>query len=329
MDANDRRIVEDSDGVGVCDRPGEDAEERKSDGALPESFFTDSASRADPPSAAKAPEVEKPIRDREISLLEFVPIRRPETRFAPESPAKPFLPSWAAIGLVAGFVCLAGAGAALGYVKVHRLQAQVVRLQDTQNLAAAVNKMESRLGAVEAARDKDQANDLRRLLAEIKSGAATTRDLGTTVGQLSSRVDRIEKDQTARFDKLNDHIDHESSARLADMSARLDKLEKKPATSSVVSVTPAPPPAPKVVQAPVISTELTGTVEKPKPRIRGFTVADVRNGYAVVESRDGPQPVVAGDYIPGAGRVLRIERHGHDWAVVTTTGVITEDMTPY
>ena len=33
--------------------------------------------------------------------------------------------------------------------------------------------------------------------------------------------------------------------------------------------------------------------------------------------------------IPGAGRVLRIERQGGDWVVVTTLGVIAGGPGPY
>ena len=33
--------------------------------------------------------------------------------------------------------------------------------------------------------------------------------------------------------------------------------------------------------------------------------------------------------IPGLGRVLRIERHGREWLVVTSVGVISGEGGPY
>jgi hypothetical protein len=49
----------------------------------------------------------------------------------------------------------------------------------------------------------------------------------------------------------------------------------------------------------------------------------------MIEGRDGAISVAPGDSIPGLGRVLRIERHGHVWAVVTSLGVIEEGPEPY
>ena len=43
----------------------------------------------------------------------------------------------------------------------------------------------------------------------------------------------------------------------------------------------------------------------------------------------GPQQVAPGDFIPGAGRVLRIERRGDDWFVLTSQGIIASDPTQY
>jgi len=59
--------------------------------------------------------------------------------------------------------------------------------------------------------------------------------------------------------------------------------------------------------------------ENPKPLLRDYSVEDVQDGIALVDGRYGPQQVVPGDFIPGAGRVLRIERR---WFDVTSLGVI-------
>jgi hypothetical protein len=57
--------------------------------------------------------------------------------------------------------------------------------------------------------------------------------------------------------------------------------------------------------------------------LQNYSVEDVRDGIAVVDSRFGSQQVAPGDFIPGAGRVLRIERRGEDWIVLTSLGIIT------
>jgi len=54
----------------------------------------------------------------------------------------------------------------------------------------------------------------------------------------------------------------------------------------------------------------------------------IEHEYAVVDSRDGPQEVAPGDSIPGAGRVLRIEKRGGDWFVLTSRGVIASGPAP-
>ena len=155
----------------------------------------------------------------------------------------------------------------------------------------------------------------------MKTESVATRDLSGALAQLTARVDRVDHDQSARLDKLADRIDHESTARIADLVTRLDKLEKK-----AVVATAAPPPSPRQAAAtakpdPVVSNETTGSIEKPRPALRGYWVVEVQDGVAFVDGRDGPQQVAPGDVLPGAGRVERIERRGHEWVVVTSSGI--------
>ena len=46
---------------------------------------------------------------------------------------------------------------------------------------------------------------------------------------------------------------------------------------------------------------------------------------AMIDGRQGPISVAPGDVIPGAGRVIKFERRGRDWVVVTTVGIIAAD----
>jgi len=149
-------------------------------------------------------------------------------------------------------------------------------------------------------------------------------DVGAAVAQLTSRLDHIEQDQGARLDKFAERLDHDSSSRFAELAARMDKLEKNPSAASAASSKPGParPDA-------VVSNETTGSIEKPKPPLRGYAVVGIGDGFAVIEGREGAMQVAPGDSIPGLGRVLRIERHGREWNVVTSLGVIGREGAPY
>ena len=54
----------------------------------------------------------------------------------------------------------------------------------------------------------------------------------------------------------------------------------------------------------------------------GFTVRDVFDGHALVESRSSLSVVKPGSVLDGAGQVLSIERRGDLWVVLTDKGLI-------
>ena len=230
------------------------------------------------------------------------------------------------------------------------------------------------------------------------------RDLSAALTQLTVRLEQIEHEYGARLDKLGERVDQDSSSRVADIAARLDKLEKKaallatPASESVdvvaridklekkaalpatpvsesadvvarldklekrvavaaapaseiaglttrlnklekraavagaSSANPLPPAAPKqsslMARADPPAPNETARSDNPGPLLRDYSVEDARDGIAVVDSRSGPQEVAPGDFIPGAGRVLRIEKRGGDWFVLTSGGVIANGPAP-
>ncbi len=227
----------------------------------------------------------------------------------------------AALGLV-------GIGGLAAYDHMRQSAAFAVKAQETQDLAANVNLLKSRLDAIEAARAHEEIADLHKVLGEIKAGASATQGFGASLAQLTARVDRVEKDQGARFDKLGERIDRDAAARFADIAARIDKLEKKaaaPAVAATAPVAPQKPASAPLAGAPNVSNETTGSIEKPKPLLRGYALDDIRDGEAMIDGRDGPLTVAPGDVIPGAGRVLRFEKRGREWVVVTTLGIIGTD----
>jgi hypothetical protein len=305
------------------------------DAAPSDSHPDDQDSQQDAPAAALPVSAETrsveapPETPAELKLLPFYPSREPPKR--EESAAKPAAPRpprdwrrWRVAASVAAVVAIGGAAAA---EHVHGLRVARAERAQTRVLARRLDSMTTRLESLEANRSRDELANMRKVLAEIKASAASTRDVGGAVTQLASRVEKLEKDQSARMDKLGDRLDHDAMARLADMTARLEKVEAKvgaPAVAAAAAAKPAPPAkAAEVAKAgPGVSYEPTGAIERPRPQLRGFRLAGIRNGYAMIDSPGGEFVVAPGDFVPGGGRVLRIERHGRDWVVVTTLGQI-------
>jgi hypothetical protein len=333
--------------------------------------------------AATPEEAAPDVRDhaRRLHVIPLLPLHDepPPRREPPARPARNLVLQGLAAGL--GLAVLAGAGAA--YERLGPAAALAAKVQENEHLVSTVVSLGSRLDAIETARARDEGAEAKKLLGEIKAGAAATRDVSQAVAQLAARVDKVERDQTARVDKLAERIDHEGAARIADLAARLDKLEKKPAAPVAAAAAPAPPdhierdlsarmdklgeridhdasarfadlaarldklekktatpvalaaPAPpKPPSAPakpdaLVSNDPTGSIEKPKPMLRGYSVMGVRDGFAMIEGREGAISVSAGDTIPGLGRVMRIERRGRDWIVVTSAGTIGAEPEPY
>ena len=165
-------------------------------------------------------------------------------------------------------------------------------------------------------------------------------------------------DVVARLDKLERKaaLPATPAPQIADIAARLDKLEKKPvvagapspegagsgprldtgekraAVSAASTVKPLAPAAQKLptLMARAEPPARSGGVrpDSAKPLLRDYSVEDVRNGIALIDSRYGTRQVAPGDIIPGAGRVLSIDRQGGSWFVLTSLGIILGGPAP-
>lgn len=284
-----------------------------------------------------APKVELPPR---LNLIPYPP-STPRPEAAPAAPRSLGMSRWIS-GVAAGLALVAGITAIGLYDHTRQSTILAANAEESTTLAQTVKSLKERIDAMEAARSRDESADLHKVAAEIKAERDAARDLNTALAQLTARVDRVDHDQSARLDKLADRIDHESAARLTDLAARVEKLEKRPAAPVVATVTPpvAPPavvtpPKPGLAALPapkpdvVVSNEITGSIDKPKPMLHSYRLVDVQGDYALVDGRDGPQQVGPGDVLPGAGRVLRVERHGRDWVLVTSLGLISGDQSRF
>jgi hypothetical protein len=72
----------------------------------------------------------------------------------------------------------------------------------------------------------------------------------------------------------------------------------------------------------------TSSIERLKPLLRGYVVLDARDDVALVGGRYGEREVRQGDFLPGAGRVERIELGGNGWVVTTSAGLIASAEFP-
>ena len=226
-------------------------------------------------------------------------------------------PSPFALAAVAALAAVVGVGGAL--VAEHRAQARLIadHAVETQSLRQTVTTLAERLNAIESAKSRDDLADLRRSVGEMKSNLASTRELNGVLSQLSQRVDKLDHEETAKVDKLGERVDHQASAVTTELSARLDKLEKKVAAPAPPPAAPAPPKF-----GPSVSMEPTGSIDRPRPLLRGYVVLDAGGDAALVGGRFGEREVREGDFLPGAGRVERIERRPGGWVVLTSQGVI-------
>jgi hypothetical protein len=188
------------------------------------------------------------------------------------------------------------------------------------DIAAKVDRLEKQaaMPATPASESADVVARLDKLDKRVAAAAAP----GSELAEITTRLNRLEKRAA---------VASTPSSEGADSQARLDKGEKRAAAAAANPTKPLPA-GPKqstlVAKAEPSASNEISKPDNPKPLLRDYSVEDVRDGIAVVDSRYGPQSVTPGDFIPGAGRVLRIERRGGDWVVLTSRGVIASGPGP-
>jgi hypothetical protein len=220
----------------------------------------------------------------------------------------------AALGVV---VAVAGA---LFFEDQQQAKALAERTAETETLAHTIKSLKVRLDAIDTTMSNAGLADLRQSVGEIKSTAVSTREMSGTLAQLSQRVDKLDHEASAKVEKLTERVDHEASAVTTGLSTRIDRLEQKIATPP-----PTPVAQPKQASHPKfdnVSMDKTGSIERPRPLLHGYVVLDARDDVALVGGRFGEREVRQGDFLPGAGRVERIELGGNGWVVTTSSGLI-------
>ena len=181
-----------------------------------------------------------------------------------------------------------------------------------------------------------------------KLGERVDQDSPSRFADIAARLDALEKktappttpapdfaDVVARLNRLERRVAVAATpgSELADIATRLNRLEKRVAAPAVSSAKPFPSAtSTQPTLAARAEPSASNDVARPdtqRPLLRDYSVEGVQDGVAVVDTRNGPQEVAPGDFIPGAGRVLRIERRGDDWIVLTSLGVIASGPAPH
>ncbi len=223
----------------------------------------------------------------------------------------------------AALAILVAVAAALFLEDREQAKALAEQMSENESLAHTIKSLKVRLDAIDTTMSNAGLTDLRQSVGEIRSNLASNREVSGALAQLSQRVDRLDHEASAKVDKLTERVDHEATALTTGLSTRIDKLEQKiaaplPALSPLTQAKQLPP-RPKFDN---VSMDKTSSIERPKTILRGYVVLDARDDVALVGGRYGEREVRQGDFLPGAGRVERIELGGNGWVVTTSGGVI-------
>ncbi len=274
-------------------------------------------------------------RTEPTRMLALVPVAAEDEQpnSLPAAPTRTFMRLSLAAAVAVALAAAIGAAALL--VNEHRRQSYLLamRAHETESLAQSVKALSVRLDAIEGAKSVEGLADLRRSIGQMKSGIASARDLGGALAQLSQRVEKLDREESAMVDRGR-RLDRDASMRAVELSARIERLERRP-VAPIVAATSGPAPSRQAGQTaagsrlgPNVSMETTGSIQRPRPVLQGYIVLDGRYDAALVDGRYGEREVRLGDFLPGAGRVERIERRGGGWVVLTDEGLIAAAENP-
>jgi hypothetical protein len=264
---------------------------------------------------------------------DLIVVEHAQAKSAAEPPVRPARTfSFSRFHLAAAAALAVVVAVACGLFVEDRQQANALAEQVSENasLARTVKSLKVRLDAIDTAAPSAELADLRQSIGQIKSTVVSPREFSGALAQLTQRVDKLDRDQSAKVDKLAERVDHEASAFTTGLSPRIDKIEQK------ISAPPPPPALPigQAKQLPIrpkfgtVSMDTTSSIERPRPLLRGYVVLDARDDIALVGGRYGEREVRQGDILPGAGRVERIELRGDGWVVMTSEGLIASAESP-
>lgn len=282
-----------------------------------------------------APDEGESGKSRMLALIPATPDTEPPSSKS-ASPAWAFVRSGLAAAAAAALAVAIGAAVLLVNENRRRDNLFAINAQETASLTRSLKALSVRLDAIESAGSGQGLVELRRSIGDMKSGAASARDPGGALAQLSQRVEKLDREVSAKVDSVGERVDRDANKRTTELATRIEKLEKRP-VAPIVGAPPGPAPPAQTKQSaraprfgPNVSMETTGSIQRPRAVLQGYIVLDGRYDAALVGGRYGEREVRLGDFLPGAGRVERIERRGGGWVVLTDEGLIgAAEAPPY
>jgi hypothetical protein len=254
----------------------------------------------------------------------------PRSRSAPRRRSRPW--KWI-IGAGAGGASIAAAIGVVWAVGTARLDdgaaSQRALVDEVGALRREVATLESSVAKKPADKAAAAVNaaQLRAAIAQLEAR------LDAGAGKTSTKLTQV----ASQLEKLDAQSARESAAKLSEITERLDRLHHQVAaismetTGSIQKPTPAPAAAPPVpfraaaAASPpkeIRAKETQAHLAEQRRPLDNWVLRGVHEGTALVEGAQGLREVAPGSVLPGAGRVKSIERHGANWVVITTAGVI-------
>ncbi|WP_051335357.1 hypothetical protein [Methylocapsa acidiphila] len=199
---------------------------------------------------------------------------------------------------------------------------------ETAELRRATQKMSEDMRAL-----KSNFESLRASIAQGQN-SKDQHALEKSLDGLKTRLDAVKSETSSAIGELSakvDHLQREPATKLQQVVDRLDRIERQTAAPPAPS---APPPVAAGqgktagfarAQNPIGSARFDGSGEAPPKRpqlITSWVVRAVYDGVALVENATGSLEVAPGETIPGAGTVKSIERRGGGWIVITSRGLV-------
>ncbi|HLN10483.1 MAG TPA: hypothetical protein VK281_16195 [Xanthobacteraceae bacterium] len=158
---------------------------------------------------------------------------------------------------------------------------------ETAQLRARTNELSAAQSAIQAVGDwREQVDELKASLAQA----------GIGMDAMRSSIDAS---------------DRSHAKEIADIGRRVDRLERMTASEATGSTAAAP--------------RRRGNPRRPVEwHLAGWSVQGGQNGAAIITGETGTYEVTSGTFVPGIGRISRIQQRANRWVVETEKGTIIQ-----
>ena len=146
---------------------------------------------------------------------DLIVVEHAQAKSAAEPPVRPARTfSFSRFHFAAAAALAVVVAVACGLFVEDRQQANALAEQASENasLARTVKSLKVRLDAIDTAAPSAELADLRQSIGQIKSTVVSPREFSGALAQLAQRVDKLDRDESAKVDKLSERVDHEASA---------------------------------------------------------------------------------------------------------------------